>query len=123
VEDEPSVQRLAEYVLKSLGFQVMLAKDGQEGLDTYKEHTEGIDLIFTDVLMPHLHGPAMADRIREISPEIPVLYASGFTGNSLENAFDGYPEERVQPLLPKPYIARQLAAEVSKVLYGEGLES
>ncbi len=119
VEDEPAVRRLAEIVLTSLDYSVLVAKDGDEGLEVFKANQDEIDLIFTDVLMPGLHGPNLVDEIRKIRPEVRVLYASGYTKTSLGEAFDGYPREEVEPLLRKPYSASDLGSRMKEVFYGK----
>lgn len=119
VEDEPAVRRLAEIVLTSLGYTVLVAVDGDEGLEAFKANQDKIDLVFTDVLMPGLQGPKLVDQIRKICSEVRVLYASGYTKTSLGEAFDGYPREEVEPLLRKPYSASDLGTRMGEIFYGQ----
>jgi len=79
VEDENFVRDETVRVLKEIVEEVVVAEDGEEGLDKFKKHN--IDLIITDVNMPKLTGFEMLREIREINQEVPAIILSAY-GNS-----------------------------------------
>jgi CheY-like chemotaxis protein len=110
-EDEESVRHFARRILEDNGYRVIEAKNGVEAL-TVAESGEPIDLLLTDVVMPHMRGTELAERIKTIRPGVKVLLTSGY----LEDAttLDGGPER--PQIVVKPYGADQLADNVARVL-------
>ncbi len=80
-EDEKSLRDLTSNLLTSFSKQLLVAQDGQEGLDLFIEYQNEIDLIITDVNMPHMSGLAMAEKIKEINPDIPIIVATAFSNS------------------------------------------
>lgn len=76
VEDENDVRVFTSKLLTSLLRKVYTAKDGQEGLDIYKENQNDIDLIVSDINMPKMNGLVMCEHIREINKDIPLVITS-----------------------------------------------
>jgi len=76
-------------------------------------HGECVALLFTDVIMPGMSGPALLERARELQPELKVLYASGYTADTLHR--HGVREESFH-FLEKPYTPKGLAAAVRGAL-------
>jgi len=72
VEDEPGSFMPLEAVFSDAGFDVVLAKDGQEGLDVVKK--ENPDLIILDILMPKINGIEMAKKLKELGISIPAIF-------------------------------------------------
>jgi CheY-like chemotaxis protein len=113
VEDDMDVQTTAVGVLKTLGYTVVAAENGERALEVIKSG-DGIDVLFTDVVMPgNLSAPELAKQAKQILPNIAVLFTSGYTRNALING--GRLEEGVQ-LLNKPYTRDQLAERIRQVL-------
>jgi two-component system, cell cycle sensor histidine kinase and response regulator CckA len=113
VEDEAAVRRFTVRVLRKLGYQVFEAEHGEAGLALCQARQEPIDLIFTDVVMPLLGGPEMVERARAARPNVPVLYATGFTHSAI------LPRQvamRSDPVLLKPYTQESLALKIRQVL-------
>ncbi|MCB1956492.1 MAG: PAS domain S-box protein [Rhodocyclaceae bacterium] len=118
VEDEPDVRALACRVLASLGYQVMDAPDGRQGLALLEQHPD-VRLLFTDVVLPGgLNGPALAERALRFRPELKVLYTSGYTGNAIQQLDAIESEVR---LITKPYTIDELAEQVRAALDGTPL--
>ena len=117
VEDDAMVRAYARAQLKSLGYQVIEAADGQAALEVVNS-TQALDLLFTDVVMPGgLSGPQLAQAVRTIRPALPVLYTSGYTDNALVH------QGRLDPdvlLLSKPYRRAELARKLQLALGGTG---
>ena len=77
-EDEAEVRALASQFLKCAGYRVLEAEDGGEALEIAMRPGQRIDLLVTDVVMPKLRGPELAQRIRARMPSLPVIYISGY---------------------------------------------
>jgi signal transduction histidine kinase len=113
VEDDDLVRRYAGERLVALGYAVVTAADGREGLAIIRRRAD-IDLLFTDIVMPGgMDGAALADAVREIRPRLPVLFTSGYG----ETAGDrGGRIDPTMPLLAKPYGRADLARAVRSAL-------
>jgi PAS domain S-box-containing protein len=79
VEDSDAVRLLAESILRRLGYTVLTARDGQEGLALSASHSGCIDLVLTDVVMPKMSGRELAELITAQRPGVRILYMSGYT--------------------------------------------
>lgn len=113
IEDEASLLQLATVVLESKGYTVMSALSGTDGVRTFLEHADRIDLVFTDYGLPGLDGAAVLQRIKEKKPGIRMLLASGY----LE------PDQRrqildlgVSDIVQKPYEYNDILQKVRSVL-------
>jgi CheY-like chemotaxis protein len=115
VEDEASVRELAQDILLDQGYRVLAAKDGVEALQVAQSHEGPIHLLLTDVVMPRVSGPALADQLRTSHPEMRVLFTSGYTGDVIVH--HGVLEEDVQ-FLSKPFDLATLTQKVRSVLDG-----
>jgi signal transduction histidine kinase/CHASE3 domain sensor protein/CheY-like chemotaxis protein len=114
VEDEAGVREIAVAILRSLGYRVLEASDGDEGLRAFGVHTADIDLLLSDVVLPgKVRGRELAERITAIRPEVKVLFMSGYTENSIVH--HGRLDDGVQ-LLGKPFKREQLARKVAEIL-------
>lgn len=79
VEDEEAVRELTVKILEMNGYSVIEAKDGAEAFEIYEESSGKIDLLITDVVMPRMSGRELAEKIKQINPEIRVLFSSGYS--------------------------------------------
>ncbi len=114
VEDEPAVRRLAGGVLESLGYVVLSAPNGQEGLNAARDHRGSpISLVITDVIMPRMGGKVMSEWMKATYPGVKILFTSGYTDDTIVR--HGVLEPGVA-FLPKPYTPATLAAKVREVL-------
>jgi CheY-like chemotaxis protein len=113
VEDEAMVRRFAVLALERLGYHALEAPDGNAALETAAAFGGRIHLLFTDVVMPHMNGQELAGRIRELQPDVRVLYASGYTDNAIVH--HGVLDPGVA-FLQKPYTVLELSAKVRQVL-------
>ncbi len=116
VEDEDAVRSFAALALESEGYKVLPAADGKEALEIANESACSISLMITDVMMPGIDGPKLADRLKELSPDIKVLFISGYTSDAVIR--DGIVENSVA-FLQKPFSLAELAAKVRGVLDGK----
>ncbi len=114
VEDEDAVRTFSTRALANKGYDVLSADCGENALDVFaKLEGKPLDLLITDVVMPGMDGPTLAQKIRESAPDIKIIFMSGYTEDKLkdhmgENIF----------FLPKPFTLKQLAAKVKEVLEG-----
>jgi CheY-like chemotaxis protein len=83
VEDEEGVRDLAREILEASGYRVLVARHPPEALPIVATHDETIHLMVTDVVMPTMSGPELAERIRGLRPNLHVLYMSGYADNAI----------------------------------------
>ncbi len=79
VEDNEMLAEMFPELLESLGYEVELARDGQEGLDLYQANREKYDLVITDQTMPRMNGDKLIRAIFELDPEQPVILCTGYS--------------------------------------------
>lgn len=85
VEDEMHVQKFLAGALESVGYKVILAVDGQEAVDKYKDNRAAVDLILMDIMMPRKDGVTARKEILELNPAAKILMMSGYYAVSLGN--------------------------------------
>lgn len=113
VEDEAGVRGLAKRVLTQRGYRVLEAADGAIALRLAAGHVGEIDLVLTDVEMPNLGGRGMVEELKELSPDMRVLFMSGYPK---EEVFPEPARARRIPYLQKPFTAEALCNEVRSAL-------
>ena len=116
VEDEEALREATRRMFVRNGYQVITAENGPAALEIVREHPGEIDLIVTDVVMPHMLGREVAERVRALRPGIAVLYMSGYAESVL--ASQGRLDAGVV-LLEKPFAEPDLLAKVAQVLNGK----
>ena len=114
VEDEEAVRSLAEVVLQRNGYQVIAARNAADALAIVTSGRK-VDLVLTDVMMPHMSGPQLARQLHDTRPEIAVLYMSGYTASTI---VDQGLIETGSAFLSKPFSSASLALAVRSVLDG-----
>ena len=115
VEDEPAVRGLVHETLRLHGYTVLEARHGIEALMTGAKHQGPIHLLLTDVVMPQMSGPEVAEKIQIVRPGIKVLYMSGYPDHPV---FEQGGISRDASFLPKPFTPNVLAKKVRDVLDG-----
>jgi two-component system, cell cycle sensor histidine kinase and response regulator CckA len=101
-------------LLRRLGYQVLAAANGIEVLGQDHERDAGhVDLLFTDVVMPHINGKELADHLRALYPHAKILFTSGFSENAIVH--QGILNRDVA-LLQKPFTPSALAKKVREIL-------
>ncbi|HSF66084.1 MAG TPA: PAS domain S-box protein [Nitrospiraceae bacterium] len=113
VEDEPAVRGLVHETLRLHGYTVLEARHGIEALLTSARYAGSIHLLLTDVVMPQMSGPEVAEKILTVRPEIKVLYMSGYPDHPV---FDQGSVSRQTGVLAKPFSPHALAQKVREVL-------
>jgi CheY-like chemotaxis protein len=112
VEDEDAVRALAREVLRRQGYIVLEARHGVDALRLAERHPDEIHLMITDVVMPHMSGRELAERLCAARPTMKVLFMSGYTDHALMN-------RALTPgssFLQKPFTPEAFARKVRQVL-------
>jgi hypothetical protein len=115
VEDEQALREVTKRILTRNGYNVITAANGREALDLASAHEGAIDLLVTDVVMPQMLGKEVAEKLREIKPDIQVLFMSGYARPVLAS------QGRLDPhvaLVEKPFSESELLAKAEEVLSG-----
>jgi len=102
VEDEHAVRKLTRELLEQEGYRVLEAGDGVEALQVVASHQGPIDLLLTDVVMPRMKGPELADKLQIIKPDLCVLFMSGHS----ERSSGALPDIMVKPFRPETLAKR-----------------
>jgi len=116
VEDEDPVRIFGARALRNKGYKVLEAKSGESALEVLHGADENIDLLITDVVMPHMDGPDLVRHVRESHPGMKVIFISGYTEDAFRQRLDSDSEIH---FLPKPFSLKQLAGKVKEVISGE----
>ena len=110
IEDEAGVRKLAVSVLRSRGYEVEEAEDGEEALDIINAKPGGFDLVISDVVMPGMNGPTLIKQARDKLGHARVIFISGYAEQELAKQLD----DRAVSFLPKPFSVRQLSELVKR---------
>jgi two-component system cell cycle sensor histidine kinase/response regulator CckA len=113
VDDDRQVLELLTNSLRGAGYHVLCADGGWKAVQAYENSRGRISLLLTDVIMPDLTGPVLAERLRTQQPDLPVLFISGFHDADLVQRFVSL---KGFTLLPKPFTVSALLREVQQVL-------
>jgi CheY-like chemotaxis protein len=113
VEDEDAVRRVLRVMLEQHGYQVVEAATPAEALSIFDRHLHDIRLLVTDVVMPGMDGPALAQRLVSLQPRLVVLFISGYTDIDPGTLRLGH---RNMGFLSKPIEAARLAAKVRELI-------
>lgn len=113
VDDEDMIWDVIIDMLQELGYSVVLAGNGREAIDIYRENPGGIDLVLLDMVMPEMDGHQAFFKLREINPEVRVLLSSGYVS---EDDVRDVLEAGAAGFLRKPYRMVELARKARAIL-------
>jgi len=121
IDDEPTALDLLRRILEMKGYEVAVAKNGQEGVELFQQHP--CDLVITDMVMPIKDGLQTILDLRLEVPQLPVIAISGGGTISKERylAVAGYLDRVIT--IAKPFAIEQIIAAVEKLLYEQNVES
>jgi PAS domain S-box-containing protein len=117
VEDEDALRDLAACVLRDSGYTVLVAANGDEGLQMARANMRKLDLILTDVIMPKMGGKQMIDKLKPLPENTKVLFTSGYTDDAL--ADNGILDPTIS-FIEKPFSPSRLNHKVREVLEQRG---
>jgi CheY-like chemotaxis protein len=111
VDDEPDLLALLVDQVSSLGYDVVAARDGTEGLRLAIDRAP--DVILTDVIMPYMDGGELAERARDLHPRLPIVLMSAYPVGDIAELVAAYPE---LPFLEKPFTTEALHRALTPLL-------
>jgi CheY-like chemotaxis protein len=115
VDDEEIVRQVADRMLQKLGFKVMTAVDGVDGVEKFRQHARDIAAVVLDLSMPRMDGEEAFNEIRKIRPDAVVVLSSGYDAQEATARFAG---KGLSAFLQKPYRLDKLAEKMRQVLSG-----
>lgn len=113
IDDEQVISVTARSILEALGYKVVLAHNGKEGIEKYKEHAEDIDVVIIDMIMPEMNGKECFFAIKAINDKVKVLLASGL---SIKPDLEELTTNGLNGFIQKPYTTVQLSKALSALL-------
>ena len=113
VEDEHDVRELLREYLAGLGYHVLTAASGDEGLELCRVRGTAPAVLVSDIIMPGMNGPELGERLRTLYPELKVLFVSGYTDNSLVRQAR---QARGTHFLQKPFKLLDLAKQIRELI-------
>ena len=113
VDDEEMIIEVGQAMLEKLGYRVVVAKGGQQAVDTVTKKGDGIDLVILDLIMPGIDGGKAFDLIREIQPGMPMMLSSGY---SLSGQANDIMRRGCNEFIQKPFNISELSQKVRKIL-------
>ncbi len=113
VDDEDMIRSTAEAILEDLGYEVLLAEDGQKALSIFQEQSGIVDLVLLDMLMPVMSGKDCFIALKKFDPEIRVVLSSGFTR---EDDLLEMKKLGLKGFLRKPYQVADLCQAIHEAL-------
>ncbi|HEX3238950.1 MAG TPA: PAS domain S-box protein [Solirubrobacterales bacterium] len=117
VEDEPEVRRMAERILTKGSFSVIGTDSGARALEICAKEDQPIDLLLTDVIMPEMLGTELVERMRELRPDLKVVYMSGYSHEILEPA--ALAGSAGSDFIEKPFNAEQLLRAIDDLIHAD----
>lgn len=119
VDDEVNVRQAMQRVLEHNGYTVLTAANGREGLGLYLLQREKVRVVVTDLMMPEMDGVALVRALRDLSPGLPILAATGLISGEKRAAIESV---GVSELLPKPYTSFELIDGIARAIGSVGKE-
>jgi CheY-like chemotaxis protein len=113
VDDEKAVLDVTRMILEHFGYTVVPAQSGTEAIDLFSREPAQIDVVVLDLTMPNVGGAEVFQRIRALRADVPILFSSGYTSNSIPAELAGQPSTE---FLQKPYQASALVGKIQVLI-------
>lgn len=113
VDDEEMLVNAHKQMLTRLGYRVTAVTSSKDALSRFREHPDGFDVIVSDYTMPHMTGLDLAQHIRQLRPDIPIIVCTGFSEKISE---EGMKKRGIAALLMKPVSLKHIAEVIRRVL-------
>ncbi len=113
VEDEDAVRAFATRALRNKGYTVIEASSGEQALALPREQLDRVEVLVSDVVMPNMDGPTLAEHLRQRRPDLKILFISGYAEDALRKSVAR--ADNVS-FLPKPFSLSQLAGKLKDVM-------
>ncbi len=118
-DDDPTLCDIAEAMLNRLGFEVLIARDGFEAVEMFKQHREVIRCVLCDLVMPRMDGWETLSALRRLAPNLPVVLSSGY---DQVQVMAGDHSDWPQIFLGKPYNLARLREAIHQALADGGID-
>jgi len=102
IDDEESIRMLTSMLLEDMGYSVITAIDGQDGLEVFQKHQKELTGVILDMTMPRMNGEDCFCELQKISPNVQVILSSGY---SEEDAMASFQDKGLAGFIQKPYLA------------------
>jgi PAS domain S-box-containing protein len=113
VDDEAYILDVGQLMLQGLGYSVITAENGPSAVEIYAQQNDHIDLVILDLLMPDMGGEIVYEKIKQIRPDVKVLFASGhYVGEQAQSLV----QSEKCDFLQKPFNIRQLSTRIRQIL-------
>lgn len=113
VEDDHSVRELISQALRNFGYNVIEAPEGETALQLFEDNGKSVQLVISDVVMPKMNGPAMVNKIKKMSPEVKVMFMSGYSQDIvLKHGIDSGEVDFLQ----KPFTMDDVVSRISEIM-------
>lgn len=116
IEDEDFLREFLETSLEMLGYSVLLAEDGEKGVEVFEKNKNRITLVICDMIMPNMNGKETFAKLKEIDPNVKVLFSSGY---SKEKYIEEVEQGGAVGFLNKPYGVEDLSKAIKEILSAE----
>jgi CheY-like chemotaxis protein len=113
VDDEEVILEVGQELLEAMGYRALLARDGKEAIDVFRNNLDDIDLVLLDMVMPNMGGGEAYDRMKEISPDVKVLLSSGF---SIDGEATEILKRGCNAFIQKPFTMKELSQKIGEIL-------
>jgi two-component system cell cycle sensor histidine kinase/response regulator CckA len=113
VEDDAAVRQFICTILQDAGYRVSSARHGDHALEIVQQREDSFGLVVTDLVMPHMSGPVLIEKLRRRTPEVRALYTSGYADDAVARHGDLDP---VVPFIRKPFSSESFLQKVRETL-------
>lgn len=113
VDDDPAVRNVGAQMLDGLGFKVLTAANGREGLEVFRKHEREIDCVILDLTMPDMSGEEVFRELRRLRSDLCVILSSGYNEEDVTQRFVG---QGLAGFVQKPYNSAKLRVTLNRVL-------
>ncbi|OGP70365.1 MAG: hypothetical protein A2Y80_01400, partial [Deltaproteobacteria bacterium RBG_13_58_19] len=113
IDDEEAIRRLGQAMLERLGFEVLTAADGSEGVEVYRQHWDRIVCVILDLTMPQMGGEETMGELRQIREDLRIILSSGYDEQEVTQRFAS---KGLAGFIQKPYTLKRLREELQRVL-------
>lgn len=116
VEDDEALRDTFQKVVQDAGFRVLMARHGLEAIDLYQTHCDDVSVVITDINMPLMKGTELIDHLRNLRPDVKIIFMSGFVSGT-----DAAGEllESKAVVLQKPFTTPVFLSTIREVITGQ----
>ena len=116
IDDEPSVLKVEQRILRKLGYNVTIENDSEKALEKIKREPEKFDLVISDMTMPKMNGATLAEKAMRANPDLPVIICTGYSNRITKEEIRRL---GVKALVYKPLSVPSIASEIRKIFNHE----